>query len=136
MNDFYEDLSVESYVIIPNHIHIMLWVKGAGNGPSRPPVTDGQSRTPVPTGTNFITPYPPFFIFSPVIASFEVRDYRVVFVLQTKERKRHKTVPLSKFSFSVMPNPSPERQTDFEQKSLADEREAYKGTPSEETRIE
>ena len=41
LNDFYDDLSVESYVIMPNHIHIMLWVKGAGNGPS---------RTPVPTG--------------------------------------------------------------------------------------
>ena len=38
LNDFYDDLSVESYVIMPNHIHIMLWVKGAGNGPSRTPV--------------------------------------------------------------------------------------------------
>ena len=28
LNDFYDDLSVESYVIMPNHIHIMLWVKG------------------------------------------------------------------------------------------------------------
>ena len=35
LSDFYDDLSVESYVIMPNHIHIMLWVKGAGNGPSR-----------------------------------------------------------------------------------------------------
>ena len=38
LNNFYDDLSVESYVIMPNHIHIMLWVKGAGNGPSRTPV--------------------------------------------------------------------------------------------------
>ena len=38
LNDFYDDLSVESYVIMPNHIHIMLWVKGAENGPSRTPV--------------------------------------------------------------------------------------------------
>ena len=45
LNDFYDDLSVESYVIMPNHIHIMLWVKGAGNGPSRTPVTDGPSRS-------------------------------------------------------------------------------------------
>ena len=29
LSDFYDDLSVESYVIMPNHIHIMLWVKGA-----------------------------------------------------------------------------------------------------------
>ena len=35
LNDFYDDLSVESYVIMPNHIHIMLWVKGTKNGPSR-----------------------------------------------------------------------------------------------------
>ena len=41
LNDFYDDLSVESYVIMPNHIHIMLWGKGAGNVPSRTPVTDG-----------------------------------------------------------------------------------------------
>ena len=54
MNDFYDDLSVESYVIMPNHIHIMLWVKGAGNGPSRTPVTDGPSRTPVPTVQNSV----------------------------------------------------------------------------------
>ena len=38
LNDFYDDLSVESYVIMPNHIHIMLWVKGTKNGPSRTPV--------------------------------------------------------------------------------------------------
>ena len=35
----------------------------------------------------------------------------------------------------VEPHESPE-QRDFEQKSSADEREAYKGTPSEDTRIE
>ena len=57
LNDFYDDLSVESYVIMPNHIHIMLWVKGAGNGPSRTPVTDGPSRTPVTDGPSR-TPVP------------------------------------------------------------------------------
>ena len=64
---FYNDLSVDSYVIMPNHIHIMLWVKGEENvqskttttdgtsntptidGTSNTPVTDGPSRTPVPT---------------------------------------------------------------------------------------
>ena len=35
LHDFYDDLSVESYVIMPNHIHIMLRVNGAENGPSR-----------------------------------------------------------------------------------------------------
>ena len=45
LNDFYDDLSVESYVIMPNHIHILLWVKGLENGPS---------GTPVPTLQNTI----------------------------------------------------------------------------------
>ncbi len=38
LNDFYDHISVESYVIMPNHIHFLLIIKG-----------DGQSRTPVPT---------------------------------------------------------------------------------------
>ena len=52
---FYEHLSVESYVIMPNHVHLLLFVKD--NGQSRTPVPTeaegmvdcGQSRTPVPT---------------------------------------------------------------------------------------
>ena len=54
LSDFYDDLSVESYVIMPYHIHMILWVKGTENGPSRTPVTDGPSRTPVPTVQNSI----------------------------------------------------------------------------------
>ncbi len=38
MNDFYDHLSVEAYVIMPNHIHLLLFVK-----------ENGQSGTPVPT---------------------------------------------------------------------------------------
>ena len=45
LNDFYEHLSVEKYVIMPNHIHFLLWVKGNKNK-----TDNGQSRTPVPTG--------------------------------------------------------------------------------------
>ncbi len=52
LNDFYADLSVESYVIMPNHIHVMLWVKGAESGPSRTLDMNGPSRTPVPTVQN------------------------------------------------------------------------------------
>lgn len=33
LNDFYEHISVERYVIMPNHIHLLLFVRG--NGPSR-----------------------------------------------------------------------------------------------------
>ena len=42
LDDFYEDISVDSYVIMPNHIHILLVVK---DFPAK-----GPSGTPVPTG--------------------------------------------------------------------------------------
>ena len=45
LNDFYNDISVKGYVIMPNHIHIMLFVKIDEKGPS---------RTPVPTIQNTI----------------------------------------------------------------------------------
>ena len=55
LNNFYNHLSVESYVIMPNHIHIMLSVRE--KGPSRTPVPtteerSGPSRRPVPTIQN------------------------------------------------------------------------------------
>ena len=43
LNDFYDSISVESYVIMPNHIHILLSVR-----------EEGPSRTPVPTAQNSI----------------------------------------------------------------------------------
>ena len=43
MNDFYDELLVESYVIMPNHIHIMLMVKGGDDGPSGTPVPTVQN---------------------------------------------------------------------------------------------
>ncbi|MBQ8747471.1 MAG: hypothetical protein IJZ08_06360 [Clostridia bacterium] len=46
LSDFYEDLSVKGYVIMPNHIHIMLWIKGDGNGPSGTPVPTAQNTIP------------------------------------------------------------------------------------------
>ena len=46
LDSFYEYMSVESYVIMPNHIHIMLWVKGTENGPSRTPVPTVQNSVP------------------------------------------------------------------------------------------
>ena len=45
LNDFYDDLSVESYVIMPNHIHIMLWVKGAGFGQSPYPYSSAYNSS-------------------------------------------------------------------------------------------
>ncbi len=44
LNDFYDYLSVESYVIMPNHIHLLLFVKE-----KRTTICNGQSGTPVPT---------------------------------------------------------------------------------------
>ncbi len=40
LGDFYGHISVDQYVIMPDHIHILLSVQ------------NGQSRTPVPTGSN------------------------------------------------------------------------------------
>ena len=34
LNDFYDDLSVESYVIMPNHIHLLLQIHGGADGRS------------------------------------------------------------------------------------------------------
>ena len=46
LNDFYDDIKVDRYVIMPNHIHIMLFV---GNGASRTSALIGASRTSPPT---------------------------------------------------------------------------------------
>ena len=43
LNDFYDDISVKSYVIMPNHIHILLFVKGNEQGPSGTPVPTVQN---------------------------------------------------------------------------------------------
>ena len=44
LNKFYDHLSIEDYVIMPNHIHLLLWVKESKHG-----TENGQSGTPVPT---------------------------------------------------------------------------------------
>ena len=61
LNDFYNHISVDGYVIMPNHIHLLLLIKEdrMDNGQSGTPVPtsgenenrigNGQSRTPVPT---------------------------------------------------------------------------------------
>ena len=38
MSAFYPDLLVEKYVIMPNHIHLLIHILGCGSGPSRTPV--------------------------------------------------------------------------------------------------
>ena len=43
LNDFYDHITVDSYVIMPNHIHILLSVKDRG-----------PSGTPVPTAQNSV----------------------------------------------------------------------------------
>ena len=45
LNDFYSNISIESYVIMPNHIHILFWIKGDENGPLRTPVPTIQNST-------------------------------------------------------------------------------------------
>ena len=43
LNDFYEYILIERYVIMPDHIHILLYVKK--NGPSGTPVPTNQNST-------------------------------------------------------------------------------------------
>ncbi len=43
LDKFYNNVAVISYVIMPNHIHIMLFVKANENGPSRTPVPTAQN---------------------------------------------------------------------------------------------
>ena len=45
MNDLYENLSVDKYIIMPNHIHLLIRILNNDNG---------QSGTPVPTRANSI----------------------------------------------------------------------------------
>jgi REP element-mobilizing transposase RayT len=44
LNNFYDYLSIESYIIMPNHIHFLLFIQK-----ERQTFENGQSRTPVPT---------------------------------------------------------------------------------------
>ena len=43
LNDFYDNIKIVRYVIMPNHIHILLFVKE--RGPSRTPVPTKQNST-------------------------------------------------------------------------------------------
>lgn len=45
LNDFYNDISIEDYVIMPNHIHLILRVNDLENGPSRMPAPTLQNST-------------------------------------------------------------------------------------------
>ena len=45
LNDFYEYITVQSYVIMPNHIHLLLAVSSREEGPSRTPVPTVQNST-------------------------------------------------------------------------------------------
>ncbi len=55
MERIYDDISIDHYVIMPNHVHLLLTIRGARLGTSRTPSpTDagagpGTSRTPSPT---------------------------------------------------------------------------------------
>ena len=55
MERIYDDISIDHYVIMPNHVHLLLTIRGAGPGTwGTPSPTDagagpGTSRTPSPT---------------------------------------------------------------------------------------
>ena len=58
LNNFYANISVEQYVIMPNHIHMILFVGDGGSSRTSTPtdenicVGNGSSRTSTPTGEN------------------------------------------------------------------------------------
>ena len=55
MSNFYDNLSVEAYVIMPNHVHILLYVKDKGDPPkSELSGICGPSGTPVLTAKNSV----------------------------------------------------------------------------------
>ena len=56
LNDFYDDILIERYVIMPNHIHILLFIRPNESDIDENIVNlqDGPSRTPVPTIQNSI----------------------------------------------------------------------------------
>ena len=34
MTDFYDSVKIDKYVVMPNHVHLLLCIPGCGNGPS------------------------------------------------------------------------------------------------------
>ena len=53
LNDFYQHISVKAYVIMPNHIHLLLFIKPTYCALGRDPRGEiGPSGTPVPTVQN------------------------------------------------------------------------------------
>ena len=56
LDEYYDHISVEHYVIMPNHIHILLFVKPSDNhtDEGKPSLWEGPSGTPVPTIQNSI----------------------------------------------------------------------------------
>ncbi len=45
LSDFYDHISVDQYVVMPNHIHLLLSIKGSAHGPSGTPVPTLQNST-------------------------------------------------------------------------------------------
>ena len=47
LNDFYENILVDDYIIMPNHIHLLISIRNdrEENGPSRTPVPTPQNAT-------------------------------------------------------------------------------------------
>ena len=51
LNDFYENISVEQYVIMPNHIHMILFVRDGGSSRTSTPTVRQHSIVPTVVST-------------------------------------------------------------------------------------
>ena len=48
INEHYKDVSIEKYIVMPNHVHMLVFIRATKE--------DGASRTPPPTGANAYIP--------------------------------------------------------------------------------
>ncbi|MBR7182111.1 MAG: transposase, partial [Clostridia bacterium] len=55
MSDFYEDMKVEQYVIMPNHIHFLFSVKKDGASRTSPPTREGEVSRQHAAASRFVS---------------------------------------------------------------------------------
>ena len=75
LSDFYDNLSVESYVIMPNHIHIMLWVKTTESVENKPSRTFASRASIADLNWGAVVASKPVTLMIPTLASVSLTRY-------------------------------------------------------------